>query len=215
LSNYDSGYPYAGKRDFAAPGGWSDDGASIGSYDSDKANMWYSVLQPYIKSEQVLVCPSATKIPLAVFSGNFQPYDGSVAGYIGYGYNAAYIGAYSPRSAVAEFNRPARESQLGATATTVLAFDSGGGNGGNRPPFRANASGVLSSKVFEADPPTTNTRTNDDPVPPDRHLGTVNVLFCDGHVKALKKDALLYNPAATGTRDFETSEDPKMLWNRL
>jgi prepilin-type processing-associated H-X9-DG protein len=40
------------------------------------------------------------------------------------------------------------------------------------------------------DPPTSTSQPYDE-IPAGRHLGTNNVLFCDGHVKAIRKASML------------------------
>lgn len=209
LSDYDSRYPYGGQYpspDTPTSQPW------IGG--EPTAFLWNTVLQPYVKSTQVFVCPSATKIQTASYG--MKDYDGSDPRYIGYGYNVDYLGAYGSRANDGELARPATEAQLAATATTVLAFDSGGGNGGAVPPYRASTvSIILTQGPFASEPPTTNENAQD-PIPGERHLNTVNTLFCDGHVKALKKEVLLYRPTISpvdwGPLDAVT--DPRFLWNR-
>jgi prepilin-type N-terminal cleavage/methylation domain-containing protein/prepilin-type processing-associated H-X9-DG protein len=217
IQDYDSTYPR---------GGWVPDASSVpaqpwlyGAEDGTHNDQyWHAVLQPYIKSTQVLVCPSATKLKTASYG--VMSFDGSDPRYIGYGYNVDYLGAFGSNANSAPFNRPARESEIQSSAATVLAFDSGGANGGNYPPYRASVMTVLfyngaSPGNYASDPPTTNEGVYD-PIPGHRHLDTLNVLFCDGHVKALKKEALLYSTTDNSTwGSLDNSTDPKMLWNRF
>jgi prepilin-type N-terminal cleavage/methylation domain-containing protein/prepilin-type processing-associated H-X9-DG protein len=215
LQDYDSKYPYGGWVDTTLASPSSQPWLS-GEDGNHNAFYWPNVLQPYVKSTQIFVCPSATKLKTALYG--VMAFDGSDPRYIGYGYNVDYLGAYGSRANDAVLSKPATESSLAATATTVLAFDSGGANGGNYPPYRASTISVLYSKgPFDDDPPTTNTAIYD-PIPGHRHLDTVNVLFCDGHVKALRKEVLMYWPTSpatfSGWSDLDDSTDPKFLWNR-
>jgi prepilin-type N-terminal cleavage/methylation domain-containing protein/prepilin-type processing-associated H-X9-DG protein len=53
---------------------------------------------------------------------------------------------------------------------------------------------------------------------PTRHSGGLNVAFVDGHVKWMKKSALMYDEAfysCQATSVFPTWTDPKFLWNRF
>jgi prepilin-type processing-associated H-X9-DG protein/prepilin-type N-terminal cleavage/methylation domain-containing protein len=53
---------------------------------------------------------------------------------------------------------------------------------------------------------------------PARHSGGLNVAFVDGHVKWMKKSALMYDEAfysCSATSVFPTWTDPKFLWNRF
>lgn len=157
----------------------------------DESN-WRLLLQPYIKSVQLFACPSNT--------GNTQGVNYN-------GPNATFIPrSYSINGNNNDFNA------LGGTAP------SGQFQGQLLAAIQSVAQVVL---VVENDPswpwPELNTTTNDPANFAGQafkgHLGTVNFLFVDGHVKAMK-------PIATGSPvNMWTIEDdqaaPTVLSNNL
>jgi prepilin-type processing-associated H-X9-DG protein len=121
---------------------------------------------------------------------------------IGIGYNGQYFsGCGDNGTHVYPYAIPPKEPQIAEPARTVVAGDSGGGNGG------AYASYLIENPwtdetMVNHDPPTDNINPYDR-IPKGRHLGTNNMLFADGHVKAMKKI------------DLATSADPaKNLFDR-
>ena len=129
---------------------------------------WMDSINPYVKSEQVFNCPSQTfASPWGAYkfrSGtNYGSYCISAAYYAG---NDAYEGAaYSALAAIE------------APATTVLATD-GAGNFETQWPSPAGNPSIVNG------PPRTLEQTV------ERHMDTTVVLYCDGHVKSVKLDAL-------------------------
>jgi prepilin-type N-terminal cleavage/methylation domain-containing protein/prepilin-type processing-associated H-X9-DG protein len=160
--------------------------------DSDPANYkWMDAIFPYVKSEQVFTCPSdsATNSRYIYYSkpeANAAPNAGR--NYGSYGLNGAYgsvlTDAYTPpRSAN---NLLVSLSQLNVPSGTVWITDN------NNAVSTVNTGG--SQGFFWASPAANPAIT---PTTPrqlqnivERHLETTNVLFCDGHVKAMKLDAL-------------------------
>jgi prepilin-type processing-associated H-X9-DG protein len=131
------------------------------------------LLQPYMKNVQITDCPSAAGIP-----GN------GVLSILAYAPNSAYLNPTYFVGGVAH-HIPAKLSQIDAPAETVLMGDTGFLNGvtGNiqrisdfRPPFNTSAS---AAGIVESTTPTF-------PTVHARHLETANVLWMDGHVKAMR-----------------------------
>ena len=175
---------------------------------------WMDAIFPYVKSEQIFVCPSDSRVdppydgnqPYVFWrnytggTGNQQMY-GSYAvnayyGSGGYGPGGAYDGS-TPRKfigvALAQIQDPA--GTIWATdcyrvnnTYPELGFEINFGDGdspnffttnqGGRSGFQRYGSGVI-----------------------ERHLGTANVLFTDGHVKALNEDRLTAR-ATNGTNAY-------------
>ena len=138
---------------------------------------WMDVTQPYVKSSQIFVCPSDS-------TGKYTyPRPGN-SDYGSYSGNNGYWGASgAQRSPLGE--PEVKIASIDSVATTALAFDGNGepqftANGGN--PQNA-GSGISPAIVTTASPQTMGQI-------PARHLDTVNVLFCDGHVKSLRLDNL-------------------------
>jgi prepilin-type processing-associated H-X9-DG protein len=122
---------------------------------------------PYVRSEQIFTCPSAGELV-------YHPYDTSHYG--SYAISTAYWGggdSYTPPVGVSL-------AQLAVPATTAWVAD---GNG--IPEFQwQNLAESYTLSVIPGEP-----RSFQNIV--ERHLDTVNVLHCDGHVKALKLDSLV------------------------
>jgi prepilin-type N-terminal cleavage/methylation domain-containing protein/prepilin-type processing-associated H-X9-DG protein len=131
---------------------------------------WTSVMQPYLKSVQIMKCPS-------------DPTGATVAGQLvsSYTYNA-YMGNDGGKAMAA----------IQSTALTPIVTDCFGGAGSTLFPFAyyfypakgvtpatVRSFGVVQSGYF------VSTRVSNVP-DVQRHLETANYLFADGHVKALK-----------------------------
>ncbi len=151
---------------------------------------WMDVIFPYVKSEPLFVCPSQSEAKYR-FSGNLAAGEES-EDYGSYGQNGAY-------SAAGDSQTPPRSSglyliglsQIAAPAATVWATDINSRQGTDR------SYGILWPNANSA--PSIRTSADETTIPAgrrqlekiiDRHLETTSVLFCDGHVKALKLDAL-------------------------
>lgn len=179
--------------------------------------LWIDAIFPYVKSEQLFVCPSTS----ATAANNINSY--KYAG--GAGYNPSSndqfaLGSYVTNSTYRDtgntITAPVRErpgsgapiliSQIESTATTVFAFDGGRWNGSNYVSVPTAAfywGGADEPKQFPVSVAGGVPRweapgwagNSSDVVA--RHMETTNVLFCDGHVKSMKIDALrkVSNPA--------------------
>jgi prepilin-type N-terminal cleavage/methylation domain-containing protein/prepilin-type processing-associated H-X9-DG protein len=179
---------------------------------SDSSNYkWMDAAYPYIKSEQVFNCPSMNYV-----TGSGAPYKfknspsiynaDSPQNFGSYAMNGTYDAAGAPTppsSRVAYGGNMNTMATIAAPANTAWVVDSASDNGfgwildfgsDNSPantvipavtgePSRAGAAQAIG-----------------------RHLGTISVLFADGHVKSLKMDALLKKNTA-GLATMLTSED--------
>lgn len=165
---------------------------------------WMDAIYPYVRNEQVFVCPSETGASYR-WSGNLA--DGEETdNYGSYGQNGTYSDAGDnqtpPRSSGLYL---ISLSQIVQPAGTVWAGDINSRQGTDRSYgiLWANA-GVQPAVKTPADDATipNGTRQLDKLI--ERHLGTSNILFCDGHVKAMRLDTLaqthrVEDPVGSGT----------------
>ena len=159
---------------------------------SDASNYkWMDAIFPYIKIEQLFTCPSdSASNSRYIYHSKPEANVGPTAGqnYGSYGLNGAYgsvvTDAYTPpRSATGLL---VSLSQMATPSTTVWVTDN------NNAVSTVNTGGsqgfFWGSPVANPSISTSTPRQLQNIV--ERHLDTTNVLFCDGHVKALKLDAL-------------------------
>lgn len=149
---------------------------------------WMDAIQPHIKNEQVFNCPSQ-KFPTTVEDGityySYSFRDGTHYG--SYAINATYFSAGDAFQSPAYTGTAAGVplSSLEAAANTVWVTDGNVGylfywditsfpfaQDSNQPRRMGNSSDRLAASIIE------------------RHLGTTNVLYCDGHVKAVRLEAI-------------------------
>ena len=166
---------------------------------------WMDAVYPYVKNQQVFTCPSDTSsLPYIYRTGE---------NYGSYGLNGAYGNAgdnQTPPRSSAAYN--VSLSMLAVPATTVWVTDNNNAPN-NLPPHPITTGG--SQGFFWTDwthnPPIVSTVTprqlNNIS---ERHTGRVNVLYCDGHVKAMTLDALaqtthLVDPIDGQTKDIMTA----------
>ena len=151
---------------------------------------WEDAAFPYIKSEQVFNCPSATPVysgsPAALVGDPSAPYTyyrnlsapqpgPKLGAYtIVHGYGADEINRTPPVSHPL-LGDLVNLSRAATPATTAWVFD---------------GDGYFYAEVNDKDGP--NARLINDEA---RHLETINVLFLDGHVKAIKTSALEHKNA--------------------
>jgi len=164
---------------------------------------WMDAIFPYVKSEAIFNCPSdSTSPPYHYRSG---------VNYGSYGLNGAYgaIGDNQtpPRSAPAAGATPAyvvTMSQLAVPADTVWVTDNdnsdqGGTNPGGSQGFFWGTT-ALNPKIKTAG----GVRRLQNIM--ERHIGRVNTIFCDGHVKALSLDYLAKTKTLTDPVDGATKQ---------
>lgn len=134
-----------------------------GKWDGANFDANGGLLQPYMKSDQVRICPSFTAKPASAYEGS-----------TGYAYNADTL---SPTDYDSSWNATPRGASLASiedTAKTVLFTDGG--------QLGFDAGMTLIPSTFISSPSSAGEYPNFHA----RHLETGNVLFCDGHVKALR-----------------------------
>ncbi len=190
--DYDEKYPraYYGYPD---PSGAGQPGNDI-----IKDYKWMDVVQPYVKSTQVFNCPSDSFSGATHRAYVFPPTnrDNALQEFGSYHANQGYTGLGAqnggPLGANATFEG-ASLSSIADTSGTIMVSDAAGDN--------ANASfstldagnnfsiaTVGGQKLVRTAPAGGVTQ---DSGPIERHLETTNILYVDGHVKALKVDSLM------------------------
>ena len=155
---------------------------------------WMDAIYPYVKSEQVFDCPSDSTSP---------PYNyRSGSNYGSYGLNGAYGNAGDSQT-------PPRSGPAYLVTLPQIAVPSGTAwvTDNNNAATAANPGG---SQGFFWTDYTQNPSINSSVTPRqlqnicERHLGRVNVLFCDSHVKALPLDTLVQTKMVTDPLDGVT-----------
>jgi prepilin-type N-terminal cleavage/methylation domain-containing protein/prepilin-type processing-associated H-X9-DG protein len=155
------------------------------TFTSTPSAVWYTMLFPYVKSTQLFRCPSDSNTTTAKNS--------SVAGQgsfvVSYAYNYKYGVSGTPTSL----------SAIASPSTAVIMSDGGAQVDADG---RVSASSSLTTKAagarFLADSGHYSTQVKAAPGSSDyvgpaiRHLDTVNVLFADGHAKALQANSFYY-----------------------
>lgn len=136
---------------------------------------WEDAAFPYFKSEQIFTCPSATgnaARPYVYYrnipASSSIPFNQLGSYTIVHGYGVTDANRTPPVShPIASTNRLVNLSQAATPTTTAWVLD---------------GDGDFYTQVL----PTGNLDSN----PVDRHLETINVLWLDGHVKAVKLEVL-------------------------
>ena len=168
----------------------------------EKNVKWMDMIYPYVKSEQIFNCPSAPRsIPRYVQADSNK-----------YGHYTANLGYrssgdtknppfsyYTASTASGSLSVPIKLAQIQVPVTTVLVtetrsvsysgaancvFTFGNSSGSNVPDFDFREIGAdgadrsIRTFIFDGN--------NPDGIIGERHLETINVLWADGHVKAVK-----------------------------
>lgn len=148
---------------------------------------WMDTIQPYIKSYQLLKCPSDSRADVPAPGTRFSSYLAN-----GCGYSAAAAdpsaGNYGPMSGTDDgsFVYTVSLAAFQSPVTTLLAADSVGWSA-----YRIRTTNCTPGSIggIETGSPRYMGVLSTSAVP-ERHLDTTNVLYGDGHVKAVKIDAL-------------------------
>ena len=171
---------------------------------------WMDALYPYVKSEQSFTCPS--DVPVTVSGVTYYPeykvnttLPSASASYFGsYAINAAY--GNNLNGGGPGINNGAPLSAVNDPAGTIWATDSSlATTGATYGKYRFNF--WTYSTVTPAGSPRTVHLSNFCAEMSERHLDTLNVVYTDGHVKALKLDALLKRGVANIYKSFSIGDD--------
>ncbi|HVF09849.1 MAG TPA: DUF1559 domain-containing protein [Abditibacteriaceae bacterium] len=163
---------------------------------------WMDAIFDYVKSQQVFICPSDSGAEY-IYHKNI-PAGQTSQKYGSYGQNGAYREAGDSQTPPRSAAYLVSVAMIPSPAATVWATDTNN---------REEANGSYGFSWANALPPnspvivtnTTNAagRRQLEKII-ERHLDTTNVLYCDGHVKALKLDALAKTTTLTDPLDGVT-----------
>lgn len=145
---------------------------------------WMSIIQPYLKSEQIMRCPSdpvsdVNNVPRGVGGGTTQQAGGWWGGItpfrLSYGYNAnlSYV----------------NQASITSVATTVMLTDTGGIPNPAKPSHewdKEPAGFIIDDTTNGQVAAGSANNEHHYTAPIARHLEMCNVLWADGHVKASK-----------------------------
>ena len=166
---------------------------------------WMDAIQPYVKSTQLFTCPSSPSGMLTGKTGNYVPAkDLGKAGqpaspndnyYGSYAYNSTYWGTNNDIATDGQrTTNPSGKplAQVAAPATSVWVLDGAGH-------FEIAWEYKTNHETPAGTPLSANRIV-------ERHLDTMNALFCDGHVKS-QKLTTLFATNGNGIRKAFTIED--------
>ncbi|MCE5219532.1 prepilin-type N-terminal cleavage/methylation domain-containing protein [bacterium] len=146
--------------------------------------LWYMALMPYVKSVQVFDCPSTSRTWYGQYTGDTDYGINSEITYRHHYNSTTKVGTGCP---LAELQKPAETCVIADSDWTHSTADYKFSNS-----YFLNGTPHVSAFI------------------PDRHNGTANIVFCDGHAKAM---AIMRDPAYTGTGDVPFCLYPKgVLW---
>ncbi len=142
---------------------------------------WMDKIQPYIKSYQLFKCPSDTNAAVPGYNTGVTSYGVNMVGY-----NESGGNPNGPP--ISQANKPVAMAAIQSASTTLFAMDC------NDFQMKSVWADLVQSEL--AINTTASPRTMGGGAI-ERHLDTLNTLWCDGHVKAVKLD-LLRTPTTSG-----------------
>ena len=157
------------------------------------AHCWTTALQPYLKSTQILICPSASDKDVG------YTYNAEIARVLGGGGPRSLAGfpsvALTPIMADAEgisYALPAGANRANTNQALAFFMDNGGATATQG--RKLNDPTALGSNW--------NTTAPEGVIRANRHLEQANYLFADGHVKSLKGNGTNSVRASTNGLDY-------------
>jgi prepilin-type N-terminal cleavage/methylation domain-containing protein/prepilin-type processing-associated H-X9-DG protein len=202
--------------------GWQPtNSGSFGCYNNFK---WMDLIQPYAKSEQIFNCPSAPR-SIRSYQQATSSYYGHYAANLGYrASNDSRNPPFSYYSASTDSDKrsvPIKLAKIEAPATTVMVTETRSASYSGAascvmtfPSSSGSVANSFSLRDIGEDTNAPSIRTwvysnnNPDGAIGERHLETINVLWADGHVKAVKLASISPNlPAGNKLFSAWTIED--------
>jgi prepilin-type N-terminal cleavage/methylation domain-containing protein/prepilin-type processing-associated H-X9-DG protein len=145
---------------------------------------WFEVIQPYAKSESIFTCPSV-KVRLDKAPANLVGYP--AFGLNGYGANYRHVIQFGPGFASPPEMGPKALAALARPSETIMIADSQG-----EKEWTAGLSWPQLYCTVEAGPINLTTEGLDKTWGlADRHSGGGNYIFADGHVRWMRREAVL------------------------
>lgn len=173
---------------------------------------WMDAIQPYVKSEQVFNCPSHGVYPAAPFGSlSYGPYRFRDAYHFGsYAINAGYYGTEDDYPTGTPPEVYFEQSPAGEQNTSLAAMgDAAGcvwvGDTTANFQFAWKDKDTEDEKQPDVEVDPSGLRYMDYLV--ERHPASTVVLFCDGHVKSMRLDALARKNAAGAYPAFTIQDD--------
>lgn len=184
--DYDEKYPQQHQGPGTSAATTAPSGSAVAAGEASDSSTgdykWMDSIFPYVKSEQLFSCPSDSAVDNLPYKLYSTQAAGSQLKFGSYGMNSTYW------SATTVHNPDGKAlSAIADTAGTIFVVDHWG--------TAATGPGLVWSTLALQAPISA---ANGYPIlgrAAARHLETTNVLFCDGHVKSLRVDAI----AAIGT----------------
>jgi prepilin-type N-terminal cleavage/methylation domain-containing protein/prepilin-type processing-associated H-X9-DG protein len=147
---------------------------------------YYDMLMPYVKNDQVFICPSKTGANFRN-SANRQTGVQIYSRAFSYGLNAGTMAnnCLGPGHPYTYCNTFVKDTSVARPATTIYAGDAYGLSHNTQWSVKLTSDAAVPGDANHS--PTGS-------VVEYRHLETANFLFCDGHVKAMQRGAALADP---------------------
>ncbi len=163
-------------------------------------NTWDLTIQPYVKSYQIVSCPSDTATPMVTLPtiGDVRR-SYSYANYIRDGQGSTSPAANAPGRTLAGIPAPSLTvllgERIGATGNGATVITVAGYNSFGTTSHTKEWASEAGKNFYDGNASTT---TNVPVGTGGRHLGTNNILYADGHVKAIKMAAGASTMGLTG-----------------
>jgi prepilin-type N-terminal cleavage/methylation domain-containing protein/prepilin-type processing-associated H-X9-DG protein len=155
------------------------------------APMWYEMIQPYIKSEDVFTCPS---VRVRLKEAPKQLAGWVIYAFNGYGANYLHLIQYGPGFATGKTMGPKRLAAVSRPAETIMIAD---GQGDKL--WTAGMGWVAIYCVLDPGPSWyAGEGLNKTWALADRHSDGGNYIFADGHVRWMRRDAVINGPREAG-----------------
>jgi prepilin-type N-terminal cleavage/methylation domain-containing protein/prepilin-type processing-associated H-X9-DG protein len=157
----------------------------------DHKPMWYEMIQPYIRSETVFTCPSV-RVRLTEAPKQFAGW--AIYAFNGYGANYLHVIQYGPGHTTGKTMGPKRLAALARPAETIMIGDGQGDRA-----WTAGMGWVALYCVLDPGPSWYAAEgLNKTYALADRHSEGGNYIFADGHVRWMRRDAVLHGPREPG-----------------
>lgn len=188
--------------------------------EADWKRYWHYIVQPYVKNYNILLCASLSAPQGPDWADDAENVRGGKG--IGYGINDPMTTWDGDAPIMASYTRPADTVMFADSGALTIGADSNmwSSNAAARAAFKANPDGYRSgynaapSARFET-PLRQNWDASGDAAlsPVARHAGFCNVIFFDGHAKAIKLSQYWIIPGKTKIgRHADGSFDTKADW---